>query len=54
MEHAVALTQVERLIVEDLPERIRDYRASRLVLEGQDPNELQTLEEVERRYIFMS
>jgi two-component system response regulator HydG len=52
MERAVALTQFERLVVEDLPERIRDYQASRLVLEGHDPDELQTLEEVERRYIL--
>jgi two-component system response regulator HydG len=52
MERAVALTQVERLVVEDLPERIRDYRAARLVLEGHDADELQTLEEVERQYIL--
>jgi two-component system response regulator HydG len=52
MERAVALTQFEKLVVEDLPERIRDYRASRLVLEGDDPTELQPLEEVEREYIF--
>jgi len=52
MERAVALTQFEKLVVEDLPEQIRDYRTSRLVLEGHDPAELQTLEEVERRYIL--
>ena len=52
MERAVALTRLERLVVEDLPERVRDYQASRLVLEGQDPAELPTLEEVERRYIL--
>ena len=52
MERAVALTRFELLVVEDLPERVRDYQASRLVLEGQDPAELPTLEEVERRYIL--
>ena len=52
MERAVALTQYERLVVEDLPDRIREYQASRLVLEGNDPTELQTLESVERQYIL--
>lgn len=52
MERAVALTRFENLVVEDLPERIRDYRSSRLVLEGHDPTELQTLDEIERRYIL--
>jgi len=51
MERAVALTNYEQLAVEDLPERIRDYRSSRLVLEGTDPSELLPMEEVERRYI---
>jgi two-component system response regulator HydG len=52
MERPVAVTQFEKLVVEDLPERIRDYQASRLVLEGDDPAELQPLEEVERKYIL--
>jgi len=51
MERAVALTNYEQLAVEDLPERIRDYRTSRLVLDGADPSELLPMEEVERRYI---
>ena len=40
------------LTVEDLPEKIRDYRSSQVVLGGDDPSELAPLEEVERRYIL--
>jgi two-component system response regulator HydG len=52
MERAVALTRFEELVVEDLPEKIRDYRRSDLVLATGDPAELVSLEEVERRYIL--
>jgi two-component system response regulator HydG len=52
IERAVALTRFERLTVEDLPEKIRDYRSSQVVLGGDDPSELAPLEEVERRYIL--
>lgn len=51
MERAVALTQFEKLIVEDLPERVRDYRQSTLRIDTTNPAELQTLEAVERQYI---
>jgi two-component system response regulator HydG len=51
MERAVALTRFEEIAVEDLPERIRQYRNDALV-EGADPAELVPLEEVERRYIL--
>ena len=51
IESAVALTRFSELVVDDLPTKIRDYRASHLVLAGADPTELVTLEEVERRYI---
>ncbi|MDY7233191.1 sigma-54-dependent transcriptional regulator [Hyalangium rubrum] len=51
IERAVALTSFEQLTVEDLPERIRNYSAPRVVPEVADMSELVTLEEVERRYI---
>ena len=51
MERAVALTEFEKLIVDDLPERIRDYRPSSFHIDTSNPAELQTLEEVEQRYI---
>jgi two-component system response regulator HydG len=52
IERAVALTQFEQLTVDDLPEKVRDYRPSYLVLAAGDPSELVPLEEVERRYIL--
>ncbi len=51
MERAVALTEFEKLIVDDLPERIRDYRPSTFHIDTSNPAELQTLAEVEQRYI---
>lgn len=51
IERAVALTRYEQLAVEDLPEKIRDYRSDQVVLAGHDPAELLPMEEVERRYI---
>ncbi len=51
IERAVALTGTEKLSVEDLPEKIREHRGSRMVLEGEDPGDLPKLEEVEQRYI---
>ncbi len=51
IERAVALTRHDKITVEDLPERIRAYRSSELVLGGDDPAELATLEQVEKRYI---
>src|SRR6266571_3458522 len=52
MERAVALAAGERVGVHDLPEGIRDYRRTHVVVAGDDPEELVTLEEVERRYIL--
>ncbi len=51
IERAVALTSYEQLTVEDLPERIRDYRAPSNNTQGEDVSELVSLEEMERRYI---
>ena len=52
MERAVALTRFSEICVDDLPEKIRDYRSSHVVVAGDDPTELVPLEEVERRYIL--
>ncbi len=51
MERAVALTRYDQIAVEDLPEKIRDYRSSQVFIGGDDPTELVPLEDVERRYI---
>jgi two-component system response regulator HydG len=51
IERAVALTNCDKLLVEDLPDRVRNFQSERLVLDGQDPSELVTIDEMERRYI---
>jgi len=51
MERAVALTRLDQIVVEDLPDKVRDYRRSHVLIASDDPSELAPLEEVERRYI---
>ncbi len=51
VERAVALTRFEQVGVGDLPERIRSYRSSDVLVASEDPSELVSLEQVERRYI---
>jgi len=51
IERAVALTSYEKIAVEDLPERVRSYRGTHVLIGGDDPTELLSMEEVERRYI---
>ncbi len=51
IERAVALTRHENLTVDDLPERIRAYKVSHVLVASQDPEELVNLAEVEKRYI---
>jgi two-component system response regulator AtoC len=51
IERAVALTRFDKIVVEDLPEKIRGYTSTRMVVETNDPAELATMEEVERQYI---
>ncbi len=52
IERAVTLTQHEQLTVDDLPERIRQYKGSHVILDSSDPTELVTMAELERRYIM--
>ncbi len=52
IERAIALTCYEKIAVEDLPEKIRDYRGSQVFIGGDDPTELVPLEEIEQRYIL--
>ena len=52
IERAVALARFEQLAVDDLPDRVRNYRSAHVVVAGDDPSELVPLEEVERRYIL--
>jgi two-component system response regulator HydG len=51
MERAVALTRFDQITVEDLPEKVRNYQSSHVVVASDDPSELLPMQEVERRYI---
>ena len=52
IERAIALTRGDTIGVEDLPEKIRGFRRSHVLVSSDDPSELPPLEEVERRYIL--
>ncbi len=52
IEHAVALTQFEKIVPDDLPEKIRLFRNNYILLGAEDPMELISMEEMERRYIM--
>jgi DNA-binding NtrC family response regulator len=52
IERAVALTRSEEIAAADLPEKIRSYRTSHVLVASDDPSELVPMEEVERRYIL--
>jgi two-component system response regulator AtoC len=51
IERAVALARLDHLGLEDLPERVRDYRRAPVEVESSDPAQLLSMEEVENRYI---
>lgn len=52
IEHALALTRYEKLAVEDFPDKIKAYHSSHVLIGSNNPAELVSLEEVERRYIL--
>ena len=52
IERAVVLTKYEKISVDDLPEKIRDYKTSHLLVGSDNPSELVPIQEVERRYIL--
>jgi len=51
VERAVALSRDKLLALSDLPERVREAEKVRIDVTADDPEELLTLEELERRYI---
>lgn len=51
VERAVALASCDHLMVEDLPDKVRNYEPSHVLLAAENPSELVTMDEVERRYI---
>jgi two-component system response regulator HydG len=52
MERAVALTRLDHVAATDLPERVQQHKATRLVVDSEDPATFITLEELEKRYIL--
>jgi two-component system, NtrC family, response regulator AtoC len=52
IEHAVALARYDQITPEDLPDKIRSYKSSHVLVAADDPSELVPMEEVERRYIL--
>jgi two-component system response regulator AtoC len=51
MERAVALTRTSEISADSLPDKIRNHKSSRLVIDAADPSELITLAEMEKRYV---
>ena len=51
MERAVALTLYDRITLEDLPEKVRNFTGGTVFIGGLDPAELVSMEDIERRYI---
>jgi two-component system response regulator HydG len=51
IERAVALAQFDHVGIDDLPERVREFKSSRIAIESNDPAELLPMDEIERRYI---
>jgi DNA-binding NtrC family response regulator len=52
IERAVALTRFETIVVEDLPESVRNYKRAPILPTGEDPAEFLPMHEVERRYVL--
>jgi DNA-binding NtrC family response regulator len=52
IERAVALTLYDNIASEDLPEKVHDFRGSRMAFDSENPADLIPLEEIERRYIL--
>jgi DNA-binding NtrC family response regulator len=52
IERAVALTRFEEIVVEDLPETVREYKRTPLLPSGEDASEILPMHEVEKRYIL--
>ena len=51
MERAVALTRSEEIKVDELPEKVRKFKRTQVLVVESDPSELVPMEEVERRYV---
>ncbi len=52
IERAVALARFDHLTVDDLPDSVRKYTSSHVLVVAESPSEFVALEEVEKRYIL--
>jgi two-component system response regulator HydG len=52
IERAVTLARYEELQLADLAPKVRDHAPTKLVVDTDDPRELVTLDELERRYVL--
>jgi two-component system response regulator HydG len=52
MERAVALAEYDEITVADLPEKVQGFESRHVLVAADDPSELVSLEEVERRYVL--
>jgi DNA-binding NtrC family response regulator len=51
VERAVALASFDKISISDLPDKVRAYRSTNIVVAGDDPTELVSLDEMDRRYV---
>jgi two-component system response regulator HydG len=52
IERAVALARFDHLTIEDLPEKVRGYRADSFVIAANEVDEILSMAEIERRYML--
>ncbi|AKU98119.1 Response regulator of zinc sigma-54-dependent two-component system [Labilithrix luteola] len=52
IDGAVALARNNRIEVDDLPEKVRSFRPEKFVVSANQPEEIVTIDELERRYIL--
>ncbi len=52
VDGAVALARSHIIELDDLPEKVRNYRSERFVIAANQPEEIVTIEELERRYVL--
>ncbi len=52
IERAVALSRFDRIVADDLPQRIRTHRTDRISSGAGEPAEIVTMDELERRHVL--
>jgi DNA-binding NtrC family response regulator len=52
VERAVALARFDQLTIEDLPEKVRGYRADSFIIAANEVDEILSMAEIERRYML--